>query len=1605
MNRLSPLFRFALPLSALFGCFAANAIAATSAPASADRPNVLFIAVDDLRPELGCYGVKEIHTPNIDALAASGVTFNRAYCQQAVCNPSRASLMTGLRPDSTRVWDLVTNFRDEIPDVVTLPQQFMKHGYYAAAYGKIYHNPIPDPKSWNEPNHWPKKASAWTPKARKELTAYRAKMKAAGKSEAAIRRMRATATEIQDVPDSLTPDGEIADQALAAMRKLAKGEQPFFLAVGFIRPHLPFVAPRKYWDLYDRDEIPLASNSFLPRNSPDLAMNTMYELRDYFDFAGTDDPREGALSEAQQRRLKHGYYASVSLIDAQVGRLLKQLDELGLRDDTIVVLWGDHGWKLGEHRSWCKQSNYEIDARVPLIIRAPNGKANGRSSDSLVEFIDIYPTLCDLAGVDKPDHLQGRSMTPLLSNPDRPFKEAAFSQFRRRHQGREYMGYAMRTGRHRLIEWLDRETAKTVETELYDHLVDPHENRNGAAENKGLVDQLSRKQWSLLPRPKPMPEAGLRPRLTIRNRSRQALEVFWLRPGGEPRKSGVVAIGKDHRINTALGHRFEIRGTRTDFKTTVTVRQRRQTFTINAGKQPLPPDDAKANVPSNARRSAPRPNILFFMADDWSYPHAGALGDPVVKTPNFDRIAREGILFPNAFVSTPSCTPSRLSILTGQHHWRLREGDSLGGSLREDYPVYTELLKQAGYRIGRYGKGVWPSKHTFRKRDSFGPRFKSFDEFMDAREGGEPFCFWFGGQDPHRPYELGIGAKSGIDLESIKPPACLPDTKDVRSDLADYYWEVQRFDRQVGEVMERLEELGELDNTIVVVSGDNGMPFPRAKATLYDLGTRVPLAVRWGEKIKGGRTVSDFVSLCDLAPTFLEAVGLKPAKDMTGRSLMPQFSATSSGQIDPKRAFALTGMERHVYPYSSRAIRTKDFLYIRKFAPDKWPTGEVDGHNPEYDFAKEAWPTEPGAFSFNIDPSPSKQALRLNRDKPAFRKLANLAFTSHAPDELYDLKKDPDQLNNVAKKSRYQSDLVRLKKQLETELRASNDPRAVAKPATPTARPSIPQAKPNVLFISVDDLNDWIGCLGGHPQARTPNFDRLAASSVLFRNAHCPAPACNPSRTAIMTGISPHVSGLYENGQKMREILPDATLLPKYFANHGYWSAGSGKLLHYFIDARSWDEYFPSKETENPFPRTLYPDKRPVSLPRGGPWQYVETDWGGLDATDEEFGGDWLVSKYIGEQLSRKHDKPFFLACGLYRPHEPWFVPQKYFDLFPLEDIQLPPGYDPDDLDDLPPSGKRRGPNRYFAHIRKHEQWKQGIQGYLASIAFADAMLGRVLNALEKGPNRDNTIVVLWSDHGWHLGEKQHWQKFTAWRVCSRVPLMIRVPEGAPGLPQGTQPAVCDQPVNLLSLYPTLTELAGLPDKPDNDGPSLVPLLKSADAEWPHVSLTHLGEPGSFGLSDNHWRYIRYQNGDEELYDIKSDAFEWTNLAGKPKHVEKLKELRAKSPKKFAPRKEPSIQSLPRLKWIPAANAEAPPSKPDGGTFDVIFVNERAKPVQLFWMDRDGKPVPYGGISPGKWKRQQTRPGAVWLIRDADDNPLGHFPVGDRKSRAVIPAK
>ncbi len=460
-----------------------------------DRPNVLFIAVDDLRPTIGAYGDPYAKTPNLDRLARSGVTFLRAYAQQALCNPSRASLMTGLRPDSLRVWDLATDFRSTVPDVVTLPQHFMRQGYRTVQIGKIYHNTIPDTRSWHQEIHLP--GFPYDPDAvyhgRENLAIQegrKARLIEEGHQDRHVDQfgmwyLKANATESLDLPDNAYYDGAQTDRALEELASL-KGRQPFFFAIGYYRPHLPFNAPRKYWDLYDPDSIALAPNRRPPEGAPPAAASNLAELRGYADFATAPEPWQGALSEADSRRLKHGYYASVSYVDALVGRLLDRLDTLGLTDNTIVVLWGDHGYKLGEMNGWAKMSNYLIDTHSPLIIRAPGLAPEGVRVEQMVELVDVYPTLSELAGLSVPAWLQGTSAVPLMGEPARPGKRAVFSQFLRRgrwlgEDGVETMGYSMRTERYHYVAWMNWATRRITARELYDLDADSLETVNVAA--------------------------------------------------------------------------------------------------------------------------------------------------------------------------------------------------------------------------------------------------------------------------------------------------------------------------------------------------------------------------------------------------------------------------------------------------------------------------------------------------------------------------------------------------------------------------------------------------------------------------------------------------------------------------------------------------------------------------------------------------------------------------------------------------------------------------------------------------------------------------------------------------------------------------------------------------------------------------------------------------------------------------------------------------------------------------------------------------------------------------------------------------------------------
>lgn len=402
------------------------------------------------------------------------------------------------------------------------------------------------------------------------------------------------------------------------------------------------------------------------------------------------------------------------------------------------------------------------------------------------------------------------------------------------------------------------------------------------------------------------------------------------------------------------------------------------------------------------------------------------------------------------------------------------------------------------------------------------------------------------------------------------------------------------------------------------------------------------------------------------------------------------------------------------------------------------------------------------------------------------------------------------------------------------------------------------EQKPNVLFIAIDDLNAWVTHLAGHPQTKTPNIDTLAKRGVTFRYANCAAPICNPSRAALLSGLRPSTSGVYDNGTDWRKVIPASiTTMPLHFKNNGYFVAGAGKIYHgAFPRARDWHEYPPEKHGE-PKPK--------------GSSGVDGIKFAPLDCDDKDMT-DYHTVTWTIEQLGRKHDKPFFVACGLHKPHMPWNVPRKYYDMFPLDKIILPKVLETD-LDDIPPAGVRMAkPEGDHKAILASGRWKDAVQGYLAAIAFTDAMIGRLLDAVDKSPYKDNTIIVLWGDHGWHLGEKQHWRKFALWEEATRTPLIFVVP----GV---TKPgSVCDRPVDFMSIYPTLTELCGLETPKHVEGPSIKPLLADAQAAWDRPALTTHGQ-GNHAVRSPKWRYIRYKDGSEELYDHDSDPLEWTNLA------------------------------------------------------------------------------------------------------------------------------
>jgi arylsulfatase A-like enzyme len=434
--------------------------------------------------------------------------------------------------------------------------------------------------------------------------------------------------------------------------------------------------------------------------------------------------------------------------------------------------------------------------------------------------------------------------------------------------------------------------------------------------------------------------------------------------------------------------------------------------------------------------------------------------------------------------------------------------------------------------------------------------------------------------------------------------------------------------------------------------------------------------------------------------------------------------------------------------------------------------------------------------------------------------------------------------------------------------------------------------RPNVLFIGVDDLNDWVGCLGGHPDTRTPHIDRLAARGLRFTRAYCNAPACNPSRASMLTGIRPSTSGVYTNRQPFRWAMPDAVTLQQHLMAHGYEVIGRGKIFHgHYPDPPSWHEYVRAGK-----------DPKPPNPPLNGIPDTAHFDWGPLDVSEEEMD-DRKVVRWCAEQLRKRRDKPLFLACGLNGPHLPWYVPRKYFDMFPPERVALPP-VKKHDLDDVPPQGRRFArPERDHKPVTETHNWHAAVASYLASVAFTDTNVGLLMEAFDASPYRDDTLILFWGDQGWHLGEKLHWRKFTLWEEATRVPMFFAVP----GVTQSE--TSCGRTVSFIDIYPTLIDLCGLPLRPELEGVSLHPLLKDPTAAWDRPALT-THEWNNHSLRSERWRYIRYHDGTEELYDHDHDPHEWTNLAGRDEHAQVKRRLATWLPQVNAPNSKREKKSV-----------------------------------------------------------------------------------------------
>ncbi len=789
--------------------------------------NVLFIAVDDLRPELGCYGAAHIHSPNIDALAASGRRFERAYCQQALCNPSRTSLMTGMRPDSTGVVGNWSHFRTNHPDIVTLPQYLKSHGYHAAAIGKIYHGLFPsgasrtkwdtmgDPASWSVPairfgpRYYYTEEGIATAK-RVYQQAYRPT--GTGPDDWTKKLVFGLATEAPEVSDDVLYDGQVADSAVKALRQLQQSEEPFFLAVGFIKPHSPYIAPSKYFERYE--DIALPTFTELPTDAPDFAGHRSGELRRY-----ADQPNSGAIPSANQRRVRQAYYACISYIDAQIGRVLDELERTGLHENTVVILFGDHGYHLGEHGLWGKTTNYELDTRVPLIVRVPGMEDAGESSTSLVELIDLYPTVAELTGLPITEQLEGKSLVPILDDPAQVTKTVALSQYPRSDG---VMGYSLRTPTHRLTQWVHRKSGEVRAVELYDYSESDIETKNIAITSPEVVERLANQLSSV---------AGLNEtdadKPATDNAPRSANATAPARP------NIVLIVSEDNGAH--LGCYGETR-VHTPHLDALAARGVRYT---------------RAYVPY----SVCSPSRAAFLTG--LYPRqTGHIG---LATHRFS-MYRDFKTLPAYF--------QQAGYFTG----------FLGKTHINPAALVEDFVDHRAIQEFNFDKTIGIETYA----EEAGKVMRS------AARRNQQFFLVINYADAHRRFvgTTSHGFPTRQVTDPIEPfPWIGSDAPHLRSELRDYFNCINRLDEGIGMVLEQLQVTGNGDSTLVVYISDHGADFPRGKGSIYENGTRIPMIVNYPRSFSSGKVEQGMVSTIDILPTLLRAVDLPIPTHLPGLAL------------------------------------------------------------------------------------------------------------------------------------------------------------------------------------------------------------------------------------------------------------------------------------------------------------------------------------------------------------------------------------------------------------------------------------------------------------------------------------------------------------------------------------------------------------------------------------------------------------------------------------------------------------------------------------------------------------------------------------------------